>query len=103
MCSNFENILKNIFFEQFCLGIPRQNKSYQFRFVDSNENEIDKKIGADMDIASFLRKPCSTCETDVIQLQEHPYVKEIFKKFNAVCTSSAPSERLFSCAGEYHK
>lgn len=60
---------------------------------------MDKTIEAEADITTFLRKPCSEIENDFTQLRQHPFVAELFKKFNAICTSSAPVERLFSFAG----
>lgn len=75
--------------------------SYQFRFVESQPHHTDKKIEVEMDIAAFLRKPCAIDETDFFQLHQHPFIEALFKKFNAICTSSAPVERLFSYAGTY--
>lgn len=60
---------------------------------------MDKMIEAETDITTFLRKPCAENENDLTQLGQHPFVAELFKKFNAICTSSAPVERLFSYAG----
>lgn len=77
-----------------------KNTSYPFRFVQTEEHSTDKKVEAEMDIATFLRKPCAIAETDLIQLYQHSFVEKLFKKFNAVCTSSAPAERLFSYAGK---
>lgn len=79
--------------------MPMKNTSYPFRFVHTEEHGTNKKIDAEMDIAAFLRKPCASTETDLIQLYHHSFVERLFKKFNAVCTSSAPAERLFSYAG----
>lgn len=60
---------------------------------------MDKTIEAETDTTTFLRKPCAEIESDFTQLGQHSFVAELFKKFNSICTSSAPSERLFSCAG----
>lgn len=79
--------------------MPMKNTSYPFRFVQTVQHGTDKKIEAEMDIAAFLRKPCGNAETDLIQLYQHSFVEKLFKKFNAICTSSAPAERLFSYAG----
>lgn len=76
-----------------------KNTSYPFRFVQPKEHGNDEKIQVEMDIAEFLRKPCADTETDFIQLYQHSFVEKLFKKFNAICTSSAPAERLFSYAG----
>lgn len=62
---------------------------------------MDKMIEAETDITAFLRKPCAENEGDFTQLGQHPIVAESFKKFNAICTSSAPVERLFSFAGKF--
>lgn len=61
---------------------------------------MDKTVEADTDITTFLRKSCAEIEGDFTQLGLHPFVAELFKKFNAICTSSAPVERLFSYAGK---
>lgn len=74
--------------------------SYPFRFVESYQKSLENKVDAEVDITSFLRKSCGTSGDDLIQLHQHPFVVELFKKFNAVCTSSAPAERLFSYAGK---
>lgn len=80
-----------------------KSTSYQFRFVESQPDNTDDKLEADMDIAAFLRKPCASDDTDFFQFKEHPFIQGLFKKFNAICTSSAPVERLFSYAGTYKK
>lgn len=61
---------------------------------------MDKMIEAETDITAFLRKSCAENENDFTQLGQHLLVAELFKKFNAICTSSAPVERLFSSAGK---
>lgn len=79
--------------------MPIKTSSYPFRFVQSEEHITDEKLDAEMDIAAFLRKPCAVSESDLLQLYQHSFVEGLFKKFNAICTSSAPAERLFSYAG----
>lgn len=63
------------------------------------ENLTDKGLEAETDITAFLRKPCAINENEYSQLHQHLFIAEMFKKFNSICTSSAPAERLFSYAG----
>lgn len=77
----------------------KPKKGFQFEFDNSTEYLMDKTIEAETDITSFLRKVCAETEDDFTQLGQHQFVPELFKKFNAICTSSAPVERLFSYAG----
>lgn len=63
---------------------------------------MDNEIEAETDITAFLKKACAQKENDLSQLHQHSFVVELFKKFNAICTSSAPVERLFSFAGNYN-
>lgn len=72
---------------------------YQFRFIESQPENTDKKLEVEMDVATFLRKPCANDDSDFFQFHQHPFIEGLFKKFNAICTSSAPVERLFSYAG----
>lgn len=83
------------------LDTPKQTKSYPFRFDESQNSFMDRKIEAELDITNFLKKECANDEHDLTQLMQHLIVKELFKKFNAICTSSAAAERLFSQAGKY--
>lgn len=89
-----------IFFHNFSIKIafPIKSSSYQFRFNET-EVHITDRIDSELDIGTFLRKPCSTSETDLASLRQHQFVERLFRKFNATCTSSAPAERLFSYAG----
>lgn len=54
-----------------------------------------------MEITTYLQKQCAGNEHDLNQLEQFPLVKELFKKCNAICTSSAAAERLFSYAGKF--
>lgn len=52
-----------------------------------------------MDVLSFLNAPCEADEENYRpQLEEHPYVKRVFVKYNTIIPSSAEVERLFSVA-----
>lgn len=82
----------------FQLG--KKNKGFDFGLDESMKNLVDKELEAETDITAFLRKSSSD-EKDLSQLNQHPFIAELFKKFNAICTSSAPAERLFSQAGMF--
>lgn len=83
----------------FCLGTSKKKKTFDFGLDESTENVADKELEAETDITSFLRKSCAENEEDYSQLHQHSFIAELFKKFNSICTSSAPAERLFSYAG----
>lgn len=84
------------------LLLASSKKGFDFDFDDSMDYLLDKTIEAETDITAFLRKSCVEKEDDLTQLDRHPLVAELFKKFNAICTSSAPVERLFSFAGKFN-
>lgn len=88
----------------FCLGgtpKKKKKKSFDFGLNESTENVADKELEAETDITTFLRKSCATNDNDYSQLHQHIFIAELFKKFNVICTSSAPAERLFSFAGMF--
>lgn len=82
------------------LAFSEKNSRYPFHFVETSDSEFNNKINAEMDITTFLQNPCSNTETDLSQLQKHIYIKKLFKKYNAISTSSAAAERPFSFASK---
>lgn len=81
--------------------MKKKKKTFDFGLDESTENLANKQLEAETDITAFLRKACATDENDYAQLHQHSFIAELFKKFDAICTSSAPAERLFSYAGMF--
>lgn len=103
---NCQFVIGYLIFNPFiCLGTVKEKskkkKAFDFGLDESTENLVDKQLEAETDITAFLRKACATDRNDFAQLHQHSFIAELFKKFNAICTSSAPSERLFSIAGMF--
>lgn len=110
--SGMRNIFRNIFmsfsigyrfhtyFIFFC-SVKSKKKNFDFGLDESMEDLTNKELEAETDITAFLRKSCAANEDDFTQLHQHSFIAELFKKYNSICTSSAPVERLFSYAGMF--
>lgn len=73
--------------------------NFQFQFEETQNTTVDRTVSIQLDVMTFLKKPCEPNLHNRDQLKEHPIVKQLFVKFNSVSSSSAPAERLFSQAG----
>lgn len=54
-----------------------------------------------MDVMSFLKKPCQNDENNLEQLKHHPLVQKLFIRYNSIVSSSAALERSIPLNGKY--
>lgn len=76
-------------------------KNHPFRFHEDDHDQRSSQLLIEEEMLSFLRKPCSEDINDLTQLNDAPNVLKLFMKYGCICTSSAPSERLFSFASNF--
>lgn len=77
-------------------------KKFKFSFDTSSNEESNDETMIQMDIMSFLKKPCQNDETNLEELKLHPWVQKLFIRYNSIISSTAALERSVPLSGEEH-
>ncbi|XP_031635544.1 uncharacterized protein LOC116348631 [Contarinia nasturtii] len=70
-------------------------KKFKFSFDTTSNDEASDETVIQMDFMSFLKKPCQNDETNLDELQFHPWVQKLFIRYNSILTSTTALEQSF--------
>lgn len=85
-----------------------EKKKFRYRFSEGSQNtqcELIRENAVRIEMSTWLGSPEADDERDLSQIKDYrsfPHVRDLFIKYNTIISSSAPVERLFSFASEFH-